>query len=195
MTRFLLLLILACSTLPGCSGQKKEAEAAFAQIQASAAPVSADLEKYAPDEYAKFSALHSDMKRLLNSKNYADVLTLQPQVMGQFTSASGAAARNKNAVATKESREWRLLSTSVPSLVSQLRERLTGLKSMTGQLPTGITRAHLREVEAALPELNAEWSATLAAAKSNDLSAAIEKAQAIRQRCVELSARLGIRAT
>lgn len=194
MTRFLLMLMLSCSTLLGCSGQKKEAEAAFAQIQASAGPVSADLEKYAPDEYAKFSALHSDMKRLLNSSDYAGVLALQPQVAGQFTSASGAAARNRNAAATKESREWRLLSASVPILVSELRERLTGLKDMAG-LPAGISRAHLREVEAALPELNAEWSATLAAVQSNDLSAAIEKAHAIRQRCVELGARLGIRAT
>jgi hypothetical protein len=82
--------------LTACDSQKQPAEAAFAQAQASVAPVSAELEKYAPEEFARLTALLDDMKSKLNSKDYAGAVALRTQVMSQLVAASGAAGKRKN---------------------------------------------------------------------------------------------------
>src|SRR5690242_14973223 len=95
--------------LVACDSQKEPAQAAFAQVQASVDPVSADLEKYAPEEFAQLSALIDDMKAKLNAKDYAGALAARAQVMNKLAEVSGAAGGRKNALVKQLSGEWREL--------------------------------------------------------------------------------------
>ena len=85
-------LCCALVALGACNGQKDPAEKAFAQLRASIDPVSADMERYAPEEYAQLTDVMNEMKSRLNAKDYAAVLALQPKAMAQLLTTSGATA-------------------------------------------------------------------------------------------------------
>lgn len=187
-----IIAVLMMSLLAvACSGQKTAAEAAFAQVQSAVAPVGAELQKYAPDEYAQFSAMLDDMKAKLNSQDYGAVVAKQSAIMSELTRVSGVAAANRQKLTKQVAEQWGRLKGEVPALIARLSDKLDQIKTQ-GRLPAGVSRQQVQEVTAALADVNAEWSAALATSSASNLAAANEQALKIQRRCEELAARLGI---
>jgi len=186
-------MMLCTLLLVACDGQKDPAQAAFAQVQASVDPVAADLEKYAPEQYAELSALIDDMKAKLNAKNYAGALAARTQVMAKLAEVSGAAGKHKNELVMKLTGEWRQLAASVPPLLAQVNSRLTELQNAK-RLPVDVTQASLQQAKQSMSELAIEWTAAMNAVKRRDTDMAVSKAKEIKQRATDIGASLGLKA-
>lgn len=179
--------------LVACDSQKEPAQAAFAQVQASVDPVSADLEKYAPEEFAQLSALIDDMKSKLNAKDYAGALAARAQVMNKLAEVSGAAGGRKNALVKQLSGEWRELVTSVPPLLAQVNSRVNDLLGAK-KLPADVTAPALQQAKQSLADLSVQWSTALEAIKRRDTDTAVTKAREIKKRAAEIGTSLGMKA-
>lgn len=179
--------------LVACDSQKEPAQAAFAQVQASVDPVSADLEKYAPEEFAQLSALIDDMKSKLNSKDYAGALAARAQVMNKLAEVSGAAGGRKNALVKQLSGEWRELAASVPPLLAQVNSRVNDLQGAK-KLPADVSAPALQQAKQSMADLGVQWTTALEAMKRRDTDTAVAKAKEIKKRATEIGASLGIKA-
>lgn len=184
-------IVCALVLLAACNSQKEPAQAAFAQVQASVTPVSADLEKYAPAEFEKLSALIDDMKAKLNAKDYAGALALRSDVMAQLATTSGAVGQRKNELSKQFAGEWKELKTDVPNLLSRLASRVNYLQG-GGKLPADVSAGALQQAAQAVAELNVEWTAAMDAMRSRDTDTAVMKAEAIKKRGAEVGAMLAM---
>lgn len=192
MGKISIVLSVMALLLTACDSQKQPAEAAFAQAQASVAPVSAELEKYAPEEFAKLTALLDDMKSKLNSKDYAGAVALRTQVMSQLVAASGAAGKRKNELLQQFSGEWKTISVEIPQLLAQLNSRMNYLQGLT-RLPAEVGAESVQQARQSIIELNNQWTAAMSAARNRDPEAALTQAHAIQKRSAEVGAMLGLK--
>lgn len=186
------VLIGFCALLVACNGQKEPAQAAFAQVQASVGPVSADLEKYAPDEYAELTALIDGMKSKLNAKDYDGALAARTQVMNKLVVVSGAAGKRKNELSKQLTGEWRELVVAVPALLAQVDSRVKSLQGAT-KLPADVGADALQQAKQTMPNLAIEWTAAGEAVRRRDFDTAVTKAREIKKRAVELGVSLGMK--
>ncbi|MGC3982092.1 MAG: hypothetical protein QM808_12595 [Steroidobacteraceae bacterium] len=178
--------------LAACNSQKQPAEAAFAQIEASVTPVAADLEKYAPEEFAQLSALIEAMKAKLNAKDYANALAAREQIMKQLVAVSSAAGKRKNELQQQLAAQWKELAVSMPGLLSQFNARVGYLQGV-GKLPANISASVLQRAVQTMQEVNVEWTAASTAADRRDVVTAVDKAQAIKKRIAEVGAAIGLK--
>jgi hypothetical protein len=192
MQKLSVVLSVIVLLLAACNSQKQPAEAAFAQAQASVAPVSAELEKYAPEEFAKLTALLDDMKSKLNSRDYAGAVALRAQVMGQLVAASGAAGQRKNELLKQFSNDWQTLAASIPQLLAQLNSRENYLQGV-GKLPKGVGAEGVQQAKQALIDLDSQWAAAMNAARNRDPESALTKAHEIQKRGAEIGAMIGLK--
>jgi len=183
-------LLLVVSLLTGCDSQKQPAQAAYAQVEASIAPVREDLEKYAADEYEQLDSLVDQMKAKLNAKDYEGALRLQSQIKMQLIRASSAAAKKKNALATSMLTDWRVMVVSVPRMINQIKGRLSDLKGMS-RLPANVTRDAVQRVQTSMSQVTADWDAAINASRRNNIATAVTQAESIKKRCAEFAVQLG----
>lgn len=184
---------LAAMLLVACNSQKEPAQAAFAQVQASVAPVSADLEKYAPQQFAELSEMIDGMKAKLNAKDYAGALAARAQVMSKLAEVSGVAGSRKNQLNKQLTGEWRELVVAVPALLVQVNARVSELQGAK-KLPAEVSAVALQQGKQSLSDLGVDWTAALDAMKRRDTDTAVTKAREIRKRATEIGAMLGIKA-
>lgn len=192
MGKLSIAVSLLALLLVACNSQKQPAEAAFAQIQSSLTPVSAELEKYAPAEFAQLAALIDDMKSKLNAKDYEGVVALRAQAMQQLAAVSGAAGKRKNELLQQFAGEWKALQVAVPNLLAQLNSRVNYLQGR-GKLPADVAASTLQQAKQSITELNEEWTMALNATRNRDTETAVTKAQAIQKRGAEVGAMLGLK--
>ncbi len=178
--------------LQACSSQKEPAQAAFAQVQASVAPVSAELERYAPAEFEQLQAQIDEMKARLNTKDYEGALAARTKVMAALASASSVAGKQKNELSKQLSGVWKDFMTDMPKLLSQLNSRLAYLQGVV-RLPAEVSADALQKAKEQVPELIAQWDAAVTLMKSRDADTAVSKAQAVRKRAIELGNSLGLK--
>lgn len=187
-----LIGLLALTWLCACSSQKEPAEKAFAQLQASMNPVSADMERYAPAEYAQLVEVVNDMKAKLNARDYAAVLALQPKAMSQLLATSGATAKRRIELQHVSVAEWKTLVATMPKTLAALTERIAELR--TGKkLPAGVTAEVVAQATEQLGSLKTAWATALSSAKNGTFDAAVTKAKDLQQQCAQLGARIGLK--
>lgn len=194
MGRLSIWMAVCALLLMACNSQKEPAQAAFAQVQASVDPVAANLEKYAPAQFAELSALIDDMKAKLNAQDYAGALAARDQVMSKLAQVSGVAGKRKNELVKQMTVEWRQLVVSVPALLTQVSTRVSDLQN-DKKLPANLTLAAVQQAKQSMTELTTEWTAALNAVKRRDTELAVTKAREIKQRATDIGASLGIKAS
>ena len=118
------MLVFTLVGLSACSAQKDPAAKVFAQLQASINPVSADMERYAPTEYAQLLEVMNDMKAKLNARDYAGVLSMQPKAMSQLLATSGATAKRRIELQHVAGVEWKELLATLPTMLADLGSRI-----------------------------------------------------------------------
>lgn len=182
------LMVLLCA----CSREKEPAQQAFAQVQAAVEPVSADLEKYAPEEYGKLNDLVGQMRTKLNDGDYHAVLVLRAQAMSQLILTSGETAKRKLQMNRKLAADWQALSVAVPKLISDVSARAAALHGAK-KLPADVSAASLAQAEAQIPSLNAGWKSILDMAKTGSTDVVTAKAQELKKQCVQIGALLGMK--
>jgi len=186
------IVLVALCLLTACDPNKQPAQAAYAKIEASVAPVREMLEKYAPEEYEQLNQTMDSMRTKLNSEDYQGALDMQPRVMAQLAAASSAAGLKKNEVARGLSTEWKTLSATVPSMVEQVTSRVNTLLSAS-KLPAGVNRDTVVRSQAIVAQLSGQWNAAQSSAQRSSYDDAVKQGNEVKKRCLDVATALNLK--
>ena len=111
-----LALYTAAILIVACTNQMEPAKNALDNINASLAAVSADAQKYVPDQFADAQSKVAAMAASYDKKDYPAVLASAPGVLHEVNGLASAAAAKKDELLRAVGNEWRGLEASVPQV-------------------------------------------------------------------------------
>ncbi len=165
--------------LAACSSQQPAAEAALKTAQDAYNAVSADAQKYVPDQARSVQSALSSAQDQITKGDYAAALTTAQGIPAQVTALSAAISAKKTEMMTA----WNTMSSGVPKLVTALTSRVSTL-AQSKSLPAGITKATVTNAQGGLATVNQMWTDATNAATSGDLATAMAKANDVKSRVV-----------
>lgn len=177
---FILVGILMIG-VAACSSQKAPAEAAIKAAQDAYGPVSAEAQKYVPDQA---SAIQASIAAAQDAFNKGDFPTAQSKAQAASAQISGlgpAIAAKKTELTT----QWTTLATGVPKLIEALRSRVEIL-AKSKSLPSGITKETVESAQSGLASATRTWSDAAAAAAAGDVATAASSANSVKTQIVSL---------
>ena len=183
-----LLATLVALFVVGCANQKAPAEQAVQSAETALAEVREMAQKYAPDQEQAVEAQLAAMKDSLAKGDYKGVLAAAPAVTSAISSLKDAATAKKadaDAAQAKAKDAWAGMSTDAPQMVAAIQSRVDTL-SKSKHLPQGMTKDTLDAAKSGLDSLKAMWSDASNAAAAGDYTTAMGKAQALKDKGVEI---------
>lgn len=194
MSKFVLALLAASVLATGCAKQRAPATKAVESIEHSLADVRADAQKYAPDGLKGVESQLARVKSSLDAKEYDNVLAATPQLEKAVASLKDAVTSGKEharlALATAKS-EWATLNTEVPKMVEDIQTRVDELSKKKFRIK--VSKDELESAKSGLEWMKTEWAEATAASKSGKVTAAAEKAKAIKAKGQEVEKTLGMK--
>ena len=176
LSAFVLMVAIAA-----CSSQKEPADAAIKGAQSAYSAVSAEAQKYVPDQARGVQDALTAAQTAFTNGDYASALTQAQALPARITALSAAISSKKAELTT----QWETMSAGIPKLVEAVKSRVDVLtKSKT--LPKGITKETVTAAQSGLASATDSWQAATAAASSGDLATAVRQANDVKTRVVDL---------
>jgi len=196
ISRFVLALLAASLLATGCAKQKAPATKAVEAIESSLAEVKADAEKYAPEGLKGVESQLARLKTSLEAEEYDNVLAGTPQLEKAVASLKDAVTSGKQhasaALATAKS-EWATLSTEVPVMIHNIQTRFD--EQSKKKIRFKVSKEELESAKTSLEWMKTEWAEATAASDSGRITAAAEKAKAVKAKGHEVEKTLGMKET
>ena len=196
ISKYVLALVAASVLATGCAQQRAPAKKAVEAIETSLAEVKADAAKYAPDGLKGVESQLARLKSSLDAKEYDNVLAGTPQLEKAVASLKDAVASGKEharaALANAKS-EWATLNTEVPLMVQNIQARVDELSKK--KIHFKVSKEELESAKSGLDWMKSEWAEATAASDSGRITAAAEKAKAIKVKGEEVQKTLGMKDT
>jgi hypothetical protein len=168
-----LALCSATILFVACANQMEPAKNALDNINASLAAVSADAQKYIPDQLASVQGKVAALTASYEKKDYAAVVTSAPAVLAEVNGLAGAVAAKKDEVLKTLGNEWRSLAVSVPQSVTAVQTRIDAL-SKTKHVPKDID---LTAAKSGLADATSAWEKAQSEFKSGNAADAVTAAK------------------
>jgi hypothetical protein len=175
-TRNFAKYLALCSTailFIACANQMEPAKNALDNINATLGAVSADAQKYVPDQLASAQSKVAELTASYDKKDYAAVVTRAPALLAEVNGLAGAAAAKKNENLKELGNEWRSLAASVPQSVTAVQTRVDAL-SKTKHVPKDID---LTAAKSGLADATSAWEKAQSAFKSGNAEDAVTAAK------------------
>jgi hypothetical protein len=153
ITRFLTLCSVAL-LFAACVNQMEPAKNALDNINSQLSAVSADAQKYIPDQYAQAQGKVAALTASFEKKDYQAVIAGAPAVLTEISGLSGAVAAKKDEMVKALGNEWRSLAASVPQSLTAVQTRVDAL-SKTKHVPKDVD---LGAAKSGLADANSAWS-------------------------------------
>jgi hypothetical protein len=153
ITRFLTLCSVAL-LFAACVNQMEPAKNALDNINSQLSAVSADAQKYIPDQYAQAQGKVAALTASFEKKDYQAVIAGAPAVLTEISGLSGAVAAKKDEMVKALGNEWRSLAASVPQSLTAVQTRVDAL-SKTKHVPKDVD---LNAAKSGLADANTAWS-------------------------------------
>lgn len=185
ITRFLTLCSVAL-LFAACVNQMEPAKNALDNINTTLNSVSADAQKYIPDQYAQAEAKVAALTASFDKKDYAAVIAGAPAVLTQVKGLSGAVSTKKDEEVKALGNEWRSLSASVPQSITAVQTRVDAL-SKTKHVPKDID---LGAAKSGLADANSAWGKAQDAFKSGSPADAVTAAKDAQSKVASAAAAL-----
>ena len=163
VTGFLTLCSVAV-LFAACVNQMEPAKNALDNINATLNSVSADAQKYVPDQFAQAQSKAAALTASFEKKDYATVLARAPGVLAEVNGLAGAATAKKDEMVKALGNEWRSLAASVPQSLSAVQSRIDDF-SKTKKVPKGVD---LSAANSALADATSAWDKAKDAFKSGN---------------------------
>jgi hypothetical protein len=176
------LVLVACE-----SADKAPAAAAITTAQTAIDAVKGEAAKYVPDQVKSVEDMLATAKANFERKDFKAALT----------GAQDAAAKAKDlgvAVAAKKTeltKAWEEISGGVPQMAAAIKSRVDIL-SQSKKLPAGLDKAKLDGAKSDLAALNQSWTEASEAFKSGNVTDAVAKARAAKDKAVEVMTALNM---
>jgi hypothetical protein len=172
ITRFLTLCSVALF-LAACVNQMEPAKNALDNINNTLKSVSADAQKYIPDQFAQAQGKVAALTASYQKQDYAAVIAGAPAVLAEVRGLSGAVADKKDEMVKTMGSEWRSLAASVPQSLTAVQTRVDAL-SKTKHVPKDVD---LGAAKSGLADATSAWGKAQDAFKSGNLEDAVTAAK------------------
>ena len=126
--------------------------------------VSADAQKYVPDQFSDAQTKVAALNASFEKKDYAAVVAGAPAVLAEVNGLTGAAAAKKDEMVKALGNEWRSLAASVPQSLGAVQTRIDAL-SKTKHVPKDID---LGAAKSGLADATSAWDKTQEAFKAGN---------------------------
>jgi hypothetical protein len=181
----LALLVGSAALAAACS--KAPAEAALKAADEAVAAVSADGQKFAPEQWKALAEAAKAAREQFDRGDYTAARTSAEKVFADAKEVVKAAATKKEEV----TKAWADMQTRLPAMGEAIRAKLTELSAMK-KLPKGVDKSQLESATAGLAAFDTAWGEAGANAQAGDIMAAVEKAQGAGAKASELMSALGL---
>ena len=172
ITGFLTLCSVAILFV-ACANQMEPAKNALDNINTTLNSVSADAQKYVPDQFAQAQTNVAALSASFEKKDYAAVVARAPAVLAEVKGLAGAAAAKKDEMVKELGNEWRSLAASVPQSLSAVQTRIDAL-SKTKHVPKDVD---LGAAKSGLADATSAWDKAQEAFKSGNPADAVAAAK------------------
>jgi hypothetical protein len=185
ITGFLTLCSVAILFV-ACANQVEPAKNALDNINTTLNSVSADAQKYVPDQFADAQTRVAALNASFEKKDYAAVVAGAPAVLTQVNGLSAAAAAKKDEMEKALGNEWRSLAASVPQSLSAVQTRIDAL-SKTKHVPKDVD---LGAAKSGLADANSAWDKAQEAFKAGNPADAVTAAKDAQDKVASAAAAL-----
>lgn len=168
-----LALYSAAFLIVACANQMEPAKNALANINGTLSAVSADAQKYVPDQLAAAQSKVAALTASYEKQDYASVLAGAPAALAEVNGLAAAASAKKDETLKAIGKEWRSLSTSVPQAVTAVQTRIDAL-SKTKHAPKGVDVA---AAKSGLADATAAWDNAKSTFNTGNASDAVTAAK------------------
>ena len=172
ITRFLTLCSVAL-LFAACVNQMEPAKNALDNINATLSAVSADAQKYIPDQYAQAQGKVAALTASFEKKDYAAVIAGAPAVLTEVKGLAGAVADKKDEMVKALGNEWRNLAASIPQSLTAVQTRVDAL-TKTKRVPKDVD---LGAAKSGLADANSAWGKAQDAFKAGNPEDAVTAAK------------------
>ena len=182
-----LTLFSAAILLAACANQMEPAKNALDNINSTlGSAVSADAQKYIPDQLTHAQSKVAELSASFDKKDYAAVVAGAPAVLAEVNGLAGAAAAKKDEILKALGTEWRSLAASIPQSVSAVQTRIDAL-SKSRHVPKDID---LSAAKSGLADAASTWDKAQSAFKSGNAADAVTAAKDARSKLESAAAAL-----
>jgi hypothetical protein len=172
ITGFLTLCSVAVLFV-ACANQMEPAKNALDNINSTLNSVSADAQKYVPDQFTQAQSKAAALSSSFEKKDYAAVVAGAPAVLAEVRGLADAATAKKDEMVKELGNEWRSLAASVPQSLSAVQSRVDAL-SKTKRVPKDVD---LGAAKSGLADANSAWEKAQDAFKSGNPADAVTAAK------------------
>lgn len=156
-----------------CVNQMEPAKNALDNINTTLTSVSADAQKYVPDQYAQTQSKVAALTASYDKKDYAAVIAGAPALLTEIRGLADAATAKKDEMAKELGNEWRSLAASIPQSISAVQAKLDDL-AKTKRVPKGVDVA---AAKSGLADANSAWGKAQDAFKAGNPADAVTAAK------------------
>jgi hypothetical protein len=190
ITGFLTLCSIAILFV-ACANQMEPAKNALDNINTTLNSVSADAQKYVPDQFADAQTKVAALTASFEKKDYAAVVAGAPAVLAEVNGLTGAAAAKKDEIMKALGNEWRSLAASVPQSLGAVQTRIDAL-SKTKHVPKDID---LGAAKSGLADATSAWDKAQEAFKAGNPADAVTAAKDAQGKVASAAAALKLNLT
>ncbi len=179
------LIVCAIATLfVACANQMEPAKNALANINTTLSSVSADAQKYIPDQFAHAQGQVAELTASFEKKDYAAVVAGAPAVLAEVNGLASAAAAKKDEIVKALGSQWRDLAASIPQSLSAAQTRIAEL-AKSKHVPKGID---LGAAKSGLADATSAWDKAQSAFKSGNAADAVAAAKEAKDKLASAAA-------
>ncbi len=181
-----LTLYSAAILLVACANQMEPAKNDLDNINSTLSAVTADAQKYVPDQLTQAQSKVAELSASFDKKDYAAVVAGAPAVLAEVNGLAAAAAAKKDEILKALGTEWRSLAVSIPQSVSAVQTRIDAL-SKSRHVPKDID---LGAAKSGLADAASAWDKAQSAFKSGNAADAVTAAKDARSKLESAAAAL-----
>jgi hypothetical protein len=174
-----------------CVNQMEPAKNDLDNINTTLNSVSADAQKYVPDQFAQAQSKVAELTASYEKKDYTVVVAGAPAVLTQVKRLADAAAAKKDEMEKALGNEWRSLAASVPESLSAVQTRIDAL-SKTKHVPKDVD---LGAAKSGLADATSAWDKAQEAFKSGNPADAVTAARDAQSKVASAAAALKLNLT
>ena len=166
-------LYSAVTLMVACANQMEPAKNALDNINATLSAVSADAQKYAPDQFADAQSKVAGLSASFQKQDYDAVVRGAPAVLAEVNGLASIAAANRDEALKALGNEWRTLAASVPQSIVAVQARIDTL-AKARHVPKDID---VNSAKSAIADATAAWDKAQTAFKSGNAADAVDSAK------------------
>lgn len=176
----ILTLVFTCA-LAACETAKAPAEAALKVAHESFTTVSAEAEKYVPEQAKAVQEAIASADGLAAKNDWANALTQAQALPAKIGALAPAIAAKKAELTTA----WTAVSAVLPAALEALKSKVDVL-ALAKKLPAGLTKESVDGAKMGVMQANQALAEATTAANGGDVAGALAKATKVKSQVVDM---------